>query len=145
MNRRIRDPYVRWCEGRTPSYFGAEPSTRLAHVFPFRFLLISPPLVCQIKIQFFSNRSRKPGFLFFRCAFKFPSKLLKFRVALAKPSVPLRSFFLRSALHPAAIFSFHAQLIKFRAALTKPSVLLGKLFKIYRQIFCFPFRFQFPL
>src|SRR5690554_69778 len=29
-NRRIRDPYVRWCERRTPSVYLAEPSTRLA-------------------------------------------------------------------------------------------------------------------
>src|SRR5690554_843782 len=32
-NRRIRDPYVRWCERRTPSVYLAEPSTRLAPLF----------------------------------------------------------------------------------------------------------------
>src|SRR5690554_97288 len=32
-NRRIRDPYVRWCERRTPSVYLAEPSTQFSAGF----------------------------------------------------------------------------------------------------------------
>ncbi len=36
MNRRIRDPNVRWCERRTPVY-GPEPPTRLEAILTVRF------------------------------------------------------------------------------------------------------------